>query len=217
VAEPVPLHPTETIPIADLRPHPQNYRRHSEAQLDQLAASLSQHGVYRPVVIANDDTILAGHGVVLAAHRLGLTELPVTRVPIPSESPAALKIVTGDNELSILAETDERALADLLVAIRDGDPDGLLGTGYDEERLARLLVLSHDEITGDEARELWRGMPGFTSDEDTRLHVTVNFQSEEDRAEFARRLDVSVDELTTRFWWPHRVRDDARSLAYRDA
>lgn len=63
--------------LVDLREHPRNYRKHPASQVAHIAASLTEHGVYRPVVIARDNTILAGHGVVLAARSLGWTEIPV--------------------------------------------------------------------------------------------------------------------------------------------
>lgn len=55
------------VPLSELRPHPRNYRHHPERQLIHIAMSLHQNGFYRNVVAARDGTILAGHGVVLAA------------------------------------------------------------------------------------------------------------------------------------------------------
>jgi hypothetical protein len=55
---------TELIAIKELKPHPRNYRSHPEDQLVHLVNSIKQHGFYRNVVVAKDNTILAGHGVV---------------------------------------------------------------------------------------------------------------------------------------------------------
>lgn len=207
--------PVERVDPAGLRPHPRNYRHHPAAQLEHLRESLRSHGAYRNVVIAADGTILAGHGVVAAALAEGMTELPVVRLPLEPDSPRALQVLAGDNELTRLAEVDQRELTDILAEL--GGDDLLLGTGFDQDELARLLLVHHDEITSAEADEMWRGMPAFSSDEDHRLSVTVNFANAEDRADFARRLDVPVERLTTRFWWPARPQDDVRALAYRDA
>lgn len=59
----------ETVPIKELRPHPRNYRSHPEDQLEELMASLDENNQYRNVVIAWDNTILAGHGVVTVKRR----------------------------------------------------------------------------------------------------------------------------------------------------
>ena len=59
--------PVELIELALLKPHPDNYHAHPDDQVEELAASLRQHGFYRTVVVARDLTILAGHGIVEAA------------------------------------------------------------------------------------------------------------------------------------------------------
>ena len=61
----------ESALIVDLKPHPRNYRGHPEGQVAHLEQSLRDHGIYRNVVVANDNTILAGHGVIVAAQKLG--------------------------------------------------------------------------------------------------------------------------------------------------
>src|SRR5262245_17598198 len=101
------VHAAETVKLDELRPHPPNYHAHPDDQLDHLVQSIREHGVYRNVVIAKDGTILAGHGVVEAARRDGMSELPVVRLPVAPDSPAALRVLAGDNELQRLAEVDD--------------------------------------------------------------------------------------------------------------
>lgn len=134
---------TEHIAIAELRPHPRNYRLHPDAQLVHIQQSLSTHGFYRNIVIAQDGTILAGHGVVQAATTMGFTTVPVIRLPLAPNSPQALKVLAGDNEMSRLAEVDDRRLISILTEIQasesDLDVDALLGTGFDTTLLTGLL------------------------------------------------------------------------------
>ncbi len=131
--------------IADLRPHPRNYRRHPERQLALLRESLRIHGQQKPVVITPDGTILAGHGLVEAAKLEGWTEIAchVYDGPYPE---AFLAI---DNRASDLAEDDETALAELL---RDMDAqEQLHATGWGEDDLAELLLrLDAEEKQGKE-------------------------------------------------------------------
>ena len=125
---------TELRKIADLRPHPRNYRRHPERQLALLRESLRIHGQQKPVVITPDGTILAGHGLVEAARLEGWIEIAchVYDGPYPE---AFLAI---DNRASDLAEDDETALAELL---RDLEAqEQLHATGWGEDDLAELLL-----------------------------------------------------------------------------
>ena len=125
--------PTETVPVLSLKRHPRNYREHRPEQVAHIVASIRQHGFYRNVVIANDNTILAGHGVVAACKEMGLDAVPVVRLDIAPDSPLALKLLTGDNEISRGADTDDRVLAEILRDVMDGDPMNLIGTGYDDK------------------------------------------------------------------------------------
>ena len=136
---------TESREIAALRPHPQNYRRHPEHQLAILQESLRVHGQQKPVVIAPDGTILAGHGLVEAARAEGWTEIAchVYDGPYPE---AFLAI---DNRASDLAEDDEAALAALL---RDLEAqDQLTAAGWESDDLNELLLrLEAEEKRGRE-------------------------------------------------------------------
>jgi site-specific DNA-methyltransferase (adenine-specific) len=136
---------TELRKIADLRPHPRNYRRHPERQLALLRESLRIHGQQKPVVITPDGTVLAGHGLVEAARLEGWIEIAchVYDGPYPE---AFLAI---DNRASDLAEDDETALAELL---RDLEAqEQLHATGWGEDDLSELLLrLDAEEKRGKE-------------------------------------------------------------------
>jgi ParB-like chromosome segregation protein Spo0J len=120
-------YPSIGVDLALLKPHPRNYRSHPKEQLDQLVSSLREHGQYRNIVLANDNTILAGHGVALAAGALGWETVQAIKLDIEPLSSAAIKIVVADNELAHMAEVNDRALTELLKEIRDTDTLGLLG------------------------------------------------------------------------------------------
>ena len=136
---------TELRKIADLRPHPRNYRRHPERQLALLRESLRIHGQQKPVVITPDGTILAGHGLVEAARLEGWIEIAchVYDGPYPE---AFLAI---DNRASDLAEDDETALAELLRGLEAQEQ--LHATGWGEDDLSELLLrLDAEEKRGKE-------------------------------------------------------------------
>ena len=146
----------ENVPIEELEPFPRNYRHHPEEQLAHLRASLNQFGWYRNVVVASDNVILAGHGIVEAARQAGETEVPVYRVEFPSTDPRAMKLAIVDNEVSRIAEDDERALAEMLGELVHDS--GLEGTGWTDEDLNALLaeftVPQFEPISADEQGRL---------------------------------------------------------------
>ena len=67
----------ELWPIDRLRPHARNPRTHSDAQVAQIAASIAEFGFNAPILVDSRAGIVAGHGRLLAARKLGLAEVPV--------------------------------------------------------------------------------------------------------------------------------------------
>ena len=70
----------EVLPLALLMPYPRNARTHSKKQIRQIAASIERFGFTNPVLIDEENTILAGHGRVAAAKLLGMDEVPCLRI-----------------------------------------------------------------------------------------------------------------------------------------
>lgn len=218
---------TPTVEHVDpqlLKSHPKNYKKHPDEQLDHIAKSIEEHGFYRNVVVARDYTILAGHGVVQAVRRMGMfgpPTVPVIRLDVDPSDPRALKVLTGDNELGKLAEQDDRLLTEILKDVMDGGE--LLGTGYDPQSLAALVMVSRplEEIRDkDEAAE-WVGMPEFDSGEQL-YRMIVMFAKEEDRVEFVARTgirpsDRSRDGKMISGWWPPRDVQDRGGVLFADS
>lgn len=210
----IPKH--EVIATEELLPHPQNYRNHPEDQLEHIIASLRKNGFYRSIVVARDNTILAGHGVHAAAIKMGLSTVPIVRINIAADHPNALKLVVGDNHISHLAEGDDRALADLLKRIKEESDDALLGTGFDDMMLANLAFVTRpeSEIRDFDAAQEWAGMPEF-GDTAPPIKVSVAFRSEEDRLRFCEILDIPVPKGQRGVWWPPKQNDDISSVKFR--
>jgi hypothetical protein len=206
---------TEIVPIAGLKEHPRNYREHPDDQLEHIIESIREHGLYRNIVIARDGTILAGHGVVKAVHKMGSEYIKVRRLDLDPNEPRALKVLTGDNESGRLAEVDDRALTEILKEIKDFDVDGLLGTGFDEMMLANLAFVTRpqSEIADFDEAAHWVGMPEFERDPQP-MKVIINFRNEMDRAEFARILGLNFTDRTKSAWWPPKEKEDVSSLLF---
>jgi hypothetical protein len=210
----------ELAAVDALTPHPRNYRAHPDDQLDHIARSIELHGFYRNVVVARDDTILAGHGVVLAARRLGRDTIPVYRLDVEPDSTAAMQVLAGDNEMGNLADIDDRALSELLRELAQDDLANLLGTGFDELSLAALAMVTRpaSELADlDEAGE-WLGLPGFERPDDTPT-LLVKFDSDDDRARFLAEIGYGADRVSRiggghTIWWPDRPLNDLTSLRF---
>jgi ParB-like chromosome segregation protein Spo0J len=69
----------EAVPVARLRPNARNARTHSKKQIRQIADSIQRFGFANPVLISDDEEIIAGHGRVEAAKLLGMQSVPTLR------------------------------------------------------------------------------------------------------------------------------------------
>jgi DNA modification methylase len=133
----------EYWPLDRLVPHARNARTHSEAQVAQIAGSIAEFGFVNPVLVGDDGVIVAGHGRVLAARKLGLTEAPVI-VLSHLTPPQRRALMIADNRIAENAGWDEEMLAAELAALRDDDIDlGLLG--FEDAEIDRLLAGMGDE------------------------------------------------------------------------
>ena len=200
--------------VSDLKPHPKNYKAHPEDQLEHLKQSITDNGIYRNVIVAKDNTILAGHGVVKAAQSLGLTSVPVLKLQLESDSIEAVKLLTADNEVSHLGEVDDRALSNILKEIME--KSDLLGTGYDEMMLQNLLYVTRpaSEIkTTDHAAE-WMGMPDYEISEEAKKLI-VNFETYVDKKVFCEQNNFLFNEKGTEsIWFPEKERRDMTSVGF---
>lgn len=210
----------EIVAITDLKPHPRNYRKHPNDQIEHLMESLAEHGIYRNIVVARDNTVLAGHGVIEAARRRGIKKIPIRRLDLDPLEPRALKVLAGDNGVSHLGEIDDRALTELLKEIKNTDEVGLLGTGYNEQMLANLVFVTRpeSELKDFDAAAEWVGMPEYdTGQEFWRLIIL--FRKEIDRVKFTKEVGVQITrgkgKLTESAWWPPREKDDVKSVRFR--
>jgi len=107
----------ELWPIDRLRPYERNPRTHSEAQVDQIAASMIEFGWTNPVLVDEQGGVLAGHGRLLAARKLGLTDVPVIRFEHLSEAQKRAYVL-ADNQIALQAGWDDALLAEELAWLR---------------------------------------------------------------------------------------------------
>ena len=144
-----PADKVERRPVADLIPYARNARTHSDAQVAQIAASVNEWGWTTPVLVDEAGSIIAGHGRVLAARKLGLTDVPVMVASGWSEAQKKAYVL-ADNQLALNAGWD----MDLLrVEVGDLDAEGfnLDLIGFDDKLLADLLAEPTEGLTDPDA------------------------------------------------------------------
>ena len=131
--------------VAKLVPYARNPRTHSEAQVAQIAASIEEFGFNNPILVDTKAGIIAGHGRLLAARKLGLEEVPVIVLDHLTEAQKRAYII-ADNQLALNAGWDEEILRTELAALQEESFDVSL-IGFEDEELARLLA-AQDAIEG---------------------------------------------------------------------
>ena len=127
----------EKVAIENLIPYARNSRTHSDEQVAQIAASIKEFGFNNPVLIDESGSIIAGHGRILAARKLGLNEAPCIRLSHLSETQRRAYVI-ADNKLALNAGWDEELLSLEIQELGDLDFDLSL-LGFDDEELENLL------------------------------------------------------------------------------
>lgn len=128
----------EYLSAKDITPFARNSRTHSDEQVAQVAASIKEFGWTNPILIDETSTIIAGHGRLMAAQRLGLSEVPTIRLEGLTDAQKRAYVI-ADNKLALNAGWDEEMLAieigDLLEQGFDLDL-----TGFGEDEIGALLA-----------------------------------------------------------------------------
>ena len=157
----------ESLEVSKLIPYARNSRTHSEEQVIQIAGSIQEFGFTNPVLIGTDNDIIAGHGRVMAAKKLGISKVPCIRLGHLSDAQKKAYII-ADNKLALNAGWDEELLGIELSDLREMDFDLSL-TGFNEEELGAFEI--------EEA-----AMPEL-SDEDKQPFQQMTFTVHDEQAE----------------------------------
>jgi ParB-like nuclease domain len=127
----------EQRPVAGLIPYVNNSRKHSEEQVAQIAASIKEFGWTNPILVDGANGIIAGHGRLMAARKLGMEAVPVIELAHLSE-PQRKALIIADNKLAMNAEWDNDLLMLELGELLEGGFDLDL-LGFDKDELDALL------------------------------------------------------------------------------
>jgi DNA modification methylase len=135
----------ERVNVSDLVPYARNARTHSPEQVDQIAASIREWGWTTPVLIDEDGGLIAGHGRVMAAKKLGLRDVPAMRADGWSEAQKRAYVL-ADNKLALNAGWDNELLRVELDGLKELDFDLSL-TGFADLELSTILADKTEGLT----------------------------------------------------------------------
>lgn len=143
----------EVWPVERLKPYANNARTHSPEQVTKIAASITEFGFTNPILVDSSDGIIAGHGRLMAAQKLGMREVPVILLDHLTDAQRRAYIL-ADNRLALDAGWDDGMLSQELAALNaDGFDLGL--TGFNDEELdpkyVDVIVRRWQEFTGKQA------------------------------------------------------------------
>ena len=138
----------KTAKVAALIPYARNSRTHSDEQVAKIAASIKEFGFLNPVITDGENGIVAGHGRIMAAQKLGLDEVPIVEAAHLTEAQKRAYII-ADNRLALDAGWDDEMLRVELQELDDLDFDLSL-TGFDAEEIADLFPEEATEGLTDE-------------------------------------------------------------------
>lgn len=146
--------PIKRVATVDLIPYANNSRVHSDEQVNQIAASIKEFGFLNPIIVDGENGIIAGHGRVMAANKLGIKDLPCVDASHLSEAQKKAYVI-ADNKIALNSDWDNELLRVEFEALKELDFDLTL-TGF-----------SLDELNDFEIEEL-----GAEFDEDADGEIT---------------------------------------------
>jgi len=135
--------------VSELIPYVNNSRTHSEEQITQIASSIKEFGFTNPILIEQDNTIIAGHGRLLASKKLGLDEVPC--IVISGLTKTQIKaLIIADNQLALNAGWDLEKLSVEIEGLQEDSFDIKL-LGFDDKFIDDLLYDEKQGLTDDDA------------------------------------------------------------------
>jgi hypothetical protein len=195
-----PADKVERVPVADLVPYARNARTHSPEQVDQIAASIKEWGWTVPVLVDETRQLIAGHGRVLAAQKLGIETVPVMTANGWSDAQKRAYVL-ADNKLALNAGWDYSLLA---IEVGDIAAEGFdLGlTGFSGAETAQL----GSDGKGTNPETEWVDMPEFNQvDKTAHRSIQINFANDADAEKFAALVGQTITEKTRSIWFPEAV------------
>lgn len=222
---------TQYMDLEQLQAAPTNPKLHDPPDIGE---SIQRFGMAADDIAIDERTgrIISGHGrreALLEMKKLGQPPPPEVEVgpdgewlaPVrrgwesadDTEAEAAALAV---NELGTKGGYDFEKLRAALERVKEKPSAGMAGTGFDRERLERIIQNLTRHTNGEfNPEDEWQGMPEFESEDQSGTRpIIIHFKSEEDRQSFADFIDQKITEKTKYIWYPEQERIKQAGLSY---
>lgn len=194
--------------IKSLSELPTNARTHSDAQIEKLVKLIEEFGWTTPILVDEDDVILAGHGRLLAAKSLKLKKVPVMVARGWTDAQKRAYAI-ADNKVYEFGGWDQAILGSEVSEITD--------MGFDLGDLDIGLDIYDGEIVDNLSGE-WAGMPEFKSEDKTAFRsLQVHFHDQDGVDKFAELMGQPITKKTRYLWFPEIKIDRYADKAYKDS
>lgn len=195
--------------IVDLVPYLKNARVHDDAQVNLIADSIREFGFNNPILLDGKNGVIAGHGRLMAARKLKMTEVPCIELAHLSDTQRRAYIL-ADNQLATKSGWDAILLREEINSLVDENFD-ISMIGFNDAELSQYI----GNTTSEDPEALWKGMPEYNQ-EDKMAHRTlfVHFRNDEDFAAFMKLTQQEATEKTKYIWYPEKKNDVLKDKAY---
>lgn len=185
----------ELVDLVALVENPRNPNKHPEKQIEMLAKIIQHTGFRHPVIVSKrSGFVVAGHGRILAAQKLGIEKVPVDYQDFASEA-EEFQFLVADNKIAELAEHDDEAMKISIkeLGLEEIDCDLF---GLEDLNLSLIEEINH----GDENSEWAQEMPDFEKG-DNYIKITLIFESLESRENWILKNNFTIDTKRTKNAW----------------
>ena len=134
----------ESLDTEQLKDNERNTRVHSDEQIEQIVASINEFGFTNPILIDEQNVLLAGHGRLLAARKLGLKKVPIIRLENLTEKQKRAYVI-ADNKLALNSEWNDSLLQMEMQELHNMDFD-LKTLGWSDNEISSFVGWNMDEF-----------------------------------------------------------------------
>jgi len=199
--------------VKTLVPYANNARTHSVAQIDKIAASIQEFGFVNPIIVDGKNGIIAGHGRLLAAQKLGLAKVPCMAVSHLTKAQKKAYILL-DNRLALDSGWDDTMLRIEFEDLKKMNFNMEL-TGFGENEMAAFLFTPESGAMDPAAEWAKSGMPSYDNeDQKAPFKLQINFYSEADKLAFGKLIGQDITLKTKSVYYPEVAREKMMDKEY---
>ena len=195
--------------INEIKPYDKNPRLHSDVQITQIINSIKEFGFTVPILLDEDNNIIAGHGRLEASKKLQLKQVPTITLNNLSENQKKAYVI-ADNKITLNSSWD----IDLLwkevqeLNLAEFNLDIL---GFDNSELLPMI----DENAVADFSDEWENMPEFIQENaEAYRTIKVHFETDRDIDLFSKLIGQKLTDKTKSIWYPPQEKNDTESKRY---